>query len=249
MIQVCVNVDDIGVYKMNRIAPWLGVDSKTINNLLKIPFLKHFLKKALYVREYFQMRKIKNITRSFDCPVTWAVVPYRCGFHASEERLDKASPLIYRLLKKYVKDGDEIIQHGTYHTSDEFSNKLSKEEQQERIKYGWVALKEMFPDCKKVMQAPKWKANKDTLAALTSLGFEGLLGGNVVGLKTSPLKTTHHLILTKLVIDRNFFTEQRPTNLILHPNHDEAIIELKKWLEFANIINGVEFVTCSKAMK
>lgn len=246
MTKISVNVDDVGVYKLNRLAPYFEINSTTVNKVLEIDFIKRFISKLLYAREFKQILNIKKITRKYKLPVTWAIVPFEYGYHSKEARFDKAYPELYHLLKKWVQEGDEVIQHGTFHTLDEFKE-LSYEDQKARLEKGWKAIKEIFPDMKKIIQLPKWSANKDTIKVLNDLEYEAVLGGNVIGLNVRPLKTTRQIILTKVPLSKDLFTDI-PINLILHPNHKQAIKEMEKWLKFSKDFENCEYVKVSGSL-
>lgn len=247
MTKISVNVDDVGVYKLNRLAPFFEVNSATVNQVLQIRYIKNFMSKLLYAREFKEILKIKKIANKYKLPVSWAVVPFEQGFHSKEVRFDKAYPELYNLLKEWVKKGDEIIQHGTFHTNDEFKE-MSYEDQKERLEKGWKATEEMFPGTKKIIQLPRWSANEDTLKVMQEMGYEAVLAENVIKLDVKPLKTTQQIILTKVPLSKDLFTDL-PINLILHPNHKQAIKEMEKWLKFSkDFEDDCEYVKVSECL-
>ncbi|MBW2982575.1 DUF2334 domain-containing protein [Candidatus Woesearchaeota archaeon] len=247
MVKISVNVDDVGVYKLNRIAPFFEINSATINKILEINFIRKFVSKLLYAREFKQIIKIKKIARKYKLPVSWAIVPFEHGVHSEEKRFDIAFPEMYSLIKKWVKEGDEVIQHGTYHKLDEFKG-MHYEEQKERLEKGWKALSTIFPGMRKIIQLPKWSADENTIKALQELEYEAVLAANVIGLKVKPLKTTMQIILTKVPLDKESFDEEA-INLILHPNHKQAIKELDRWLKFSkDFKDDCEYIKTSECL-
>jgi len=247
MIKVCLTINDIGSYKLNRVPMILGTSSETVNGLFTIPFAKKIATKMFDYKEYLTIRKIKAVAEKYGCPITWAVVPIKFGKNQNPVKFSKGNPESYKILTKYASKGDEIIQEGTYASADEFSKEL--EDPKIRIDKGFNSLKEDFPGVKKIMQAPKWRMAEETIKALQELEYSAVLGGNIIPIKVQPLKTTYQIQVNKTKFSANFFTGDIIINLVMNANNKLGLKELERWLDLTSVIEGHEFVTCSEAIK
>lgn len=249
VIKICVNVVGIGAYKLNRIPIIFGISSETVNTFLKIPLLKYMISKWVDYNEFINMKKIKRIAKKHNCPMTWSVVPFKYGLHSPRKSFKHACPEAYKFLTQCIKDGDEIIQEGTMYSAEEFTDSMNKNAQYKRINKGWELIQDIFPQTKKIFQAPKWKANQDTIQALHALGFEGILGGNLLSLNPAPLKSTYQIQINKTGFNEDLFSANIPINITIKVGDKEAIQKLATWFDFIKLMEKSEFVLCSEVLK
>lgn len=246
MTKISLTVETVGIYKLNRLAPYFEINSTTINKILEIDYIRKTITKILYAKEFKQIIKIKKIAKKYGLPVTWAIVPFEHGIHSKEKRFDYSCPEMYNLLKRYAKKGDEIIQNGTFCTNDEFGS-MSYKNQKERLGIGWQAIKEMFPNSKKIIHIHRYNANEETIKALSDMGYESVLAGNLIKCDIRPLKTTRQVILKKAVLNGDFFGDV-PLNLVISPDK-QNIKELEKWLKFSKDFQGdCEYMKTSECL-
>lgn len=251
---ISLNVDDIGVSKLHRIK--IGYCPKRLRDWIRNSFDK---------LDSSRIRKIEELTREYGLPVTWAVVPYYLDIYSWEKiRFDEALPRMYNLIKEYVKQGDEVIQHGNCHffpdknilSNEEFCTKnkrLDLEKQKELLENGWQALVKMGLRPEKIIQFPAWKADDNSIKAISQLNYKAVLAKNFLNpqkiLQSKKIEGTKILTSNQKKLDEMdlpaIFKDNEPLNLVIHPSRKREFDNLKRLLNFTKGKN-VGFVEVSE---
>lgn len=254
---ISLNVDDIGVSKLHRIK---------IRHCPKR--LKDWIRNGFDRLDSKRIKKIQELAKEYGLPITWAVVPYYLDIYSWKKiRFDEALPGMHNLIKEYVKQGDEVIQHGNCHffpdrnilNNEEFCTKnkrLGLEKQKELLESGWQALVKMGLRPEKIIQFPAWKADDNSIRALSQLNYKAVLAKNFLRpqkifqsreIKGIKILTSKQTKLDEIDISA-IFQNNEPLNLVMHPSQKNEFNNLKILLNLSKE-KKIRFVKVSEMFK